>query len=112
MTKVSGIKRVKFVQSGGFAGLLRGCELVAASLTADERKQLEELIGQADLSKAAHSPDKPSASASRAADARQYRLEIETAEGRYEALLSESQVDAKSQPLLKFLASKSKPVKP
>jgi len=41
--------KVRFVQSGGFAGLVKGCELDTASLPAESARQLEQLVRQSGI---------------------------------------------------------------
>ena len=62
--------RLTFRQSGGYAGLSRGCELDSDELSAEEREALAWLVGQDEHREAAAPP-------SRARDALAYEIHVE-----------------------------------
>ncbi len=62
--------RLTFRQSGGYAGLSRGCELDSDELSAEEREALASLLGQGEHHEAAAPPSK-------ARDALAYEIHVE-----------------------------------
>src|SRR5260370_17440432 len=65
--------KVRFRQSGGFAGLIRGCELDSAELPDREAAELNQLLRQP--------PSEPRHSTEAARDLTQYELSVETPRG-------------------------------
>jgi hypothetical protein len=104
------LHKVRFRQSGGYGGLVRGCELTATDMSPDEFQQLERLLNASGLTKSAAgggARTPPSA-----ADLMQYDLDIETSDGKKQVVLTDDGVDEKTQPLIEFLQKRSKPMKP
>ncbi|MFM9888997.1 MAG: protealysin inhibitor emfourin [Burkholderiales bacterium] len=96
--------KIKFLQSGGFAGLVRGCELSAAELPKSEQKELARLLAAAGLARL-----KPARA--KGADRQQYDITIEQDDGSViVATLDESALTDTVAPLIAFLRARSKPV--
>jgi len=102
--------KVRFRQSGGYAGLIRGQEITAADSSAEDLQQLEHMLKTSGVAEraAAGGARTPSASA----DLMQYDLEIETSAGTKHVVLTDDDVDDKTEPLIRFLQKRSKPMKP
>src|SRR5262249_6072335 len=67
---------VRFTQSGGYAGLLKGCELDTKSLSPTEAKTLEDLVQASALPASGEFLSKSSR------DLRQYEISIEDGKSR------------------------------
>src|SRR5262245_30083035 len=102
--------KVRFRQSGGYGGLIRGCELSAADTSPDEFQQLERLLNGSGLTKPAAGGGAKSPSS--AADLMQYDLDIETSDGKKHVVLTDEGVDEKTQHLIELLQKRSKPIMP
>ncbi len=105
------IKKIRFRQSGGFAGFLRGCELAPDSLDSRERAQLERLVEQSGLAakegQEGASAPKP---ASAARDLTNYEVEIESAAGTARFELDDLDLPPEVAPLVTFLQKHSRPM--
>jgi len=104
------VVKVRFRQSGGFGGLIRGDEIVAADASPADVKRLEQLLKASGLTERAASGG--ARTPSRAADLMQYDLEIETSSGTKHLVLTDEDLDDKTEPLIQFLQKRSKPMKP
>jgi len=98
--------KVRFRQSGGFAGLVRGAELHTASLPGPEAAELERLVAAAKLAAAKRT-------AAPGADRQQYEIVVEC-EGapRVEARFGDAALTEEIAALVAFLRARAKPVKP
>ncbi|MBW4633028.1 MAG: hypothetical protein KME30_14360 [Iphinoe sp. HA4291-MV1] len=104
--------KVKFSQSGGYAGLRRGCELDTDSLPGDEAAKLQSLVEQSGILQA------ESQHAPHARDLFNYNITVETSEG--DTYGNPSSVHTVSfddlsrpegaEPLLKYLQSRAQPL--
>ena len=94
--------KIEFHQSGGFAGLTRGCEVSEEEMPADLVKLGHELA----RSKAS----KPANPAER--DTFQFKLVIDTGKGKVEVNATPGMLPPKFGKLLEYLMAKSKPVPP
>jgi len=104
------LTKLRFRQSGGYANLIRGCELSAADASPDQFQQLERLLNASGLAEraaggGARTPPK-------SADLMQYDLDMETSAGTRHAALTDDDLDEKTEPLIRFLQKQSKPMKP
>ena len=93
------IRTVRFRQSGGFAGLVRGAEIDGGELTGAERRALERADS---ASSAGHG--------GAARDTFVYELELDTDEGVRRLTFDESGAPAALEPLLQRLSARAKPV--
>ena len=89
--------RVHFVQSGGFAGLVRECTLDTASLDASSAARLEELVQESGLRAA-----KPARSR-RGRDLRSYQVTIEDGGKAFTVAFDDQTVPEAARPLLAHL---------
>jgi Emfourin len=98
--------KVAFLQSGGFAGLLRGCELDTAELPAAEAVKLRAMVEASGL-RAGKSAPPPGAR-----DLIGYEIRIETDDGELTAAFDDASVPAEAEPLLAYLRKRSTPRPP
>ena len=96
--------KIRFRQTGGFAGLARGCDLDAAALPRAEADELARLLATAKLE--ALKPVR-----ARGADRQQYDLVLER-EGKpaVEVRFDDSALNDELAALVAFLRKRSKPV--
>jgi len=98
--------KITFLQSGGFAGLLRGVRLDAATLGLPERSELERLVADCGLERSAER------SAGPGRDRQRYDLAIES-RGRVVRLsCDEASLPDEARPLVAFLKSRATPQGP
>lgn len=98
--------KVTFRQSGGYAGLIRGCELDTNSQPSDEAKRLESLVTESGILRLKDSH------MSQATDLLQYEITIETNEGVYHVFLDDMTLPESTIPLIEYLQSQSVPRPP
>ncbi len=104
------LHRVRFRQSGGFAGLVRACDLRLKSLDAQSREELERLVAASGLSaRDIPASSGPHAKASR--DFTEYDIEIESTAGRRSAALTDDDLDGPAGPLIAFLQKRARPLR-
>lgn len=105
------IRKIRFRQSGGFAGFIRGCELVPETLDSRERAQLERLVERSGLAakgeKSAASAPKP---ASAARDQTNFEIEIETSSGTTRHELDDLDLPPEVAPLVTLLQKHARPI--
>lgn len=102
--------KVRFRQSGGYAGLIRGQEITAADSSPQELQRLEDMLKASGVAERAASGG--ARTPPKAADLMQYDLEIETNAGTRHVVLTDDDLDEKTEPLIRFLQKGSKPMKP
>ena len=97
--------KVKFGQSGGYAGLRRGCELDTDSLPADEAATLQSLVEQSGIlqAKSGRTPT--------ARDLFNYDITIETSQGSHHVSFDDMTMPESVDPLLEYLQDRAKPVR-
>jgi Emfourin len=96
------IRKIRFRQSGGFAGLVRGCDVEFNGLDVADRAALER------HARSGATPGAPS----EARDQIVYEIDIETDDGVRRLEFNEASVPKDLAPLVKALAERSKPMKP
>jgi hypothetical protein len=96
--------KVRFRQTGGFAGLVLGCDLDTSTLPRPEAQELTRLIKQANLEKA-----QPKRS-DKARDLQNYEIAVESDDVTAKATLDDMNVDSAMQPLLDFLRDRARPM--
>jgi hypothetical protein len=98
--------KVRFRQSGGFAGLVRGAELDTAALAGPEAAELERLVAAARLAPAKRA-------AARGADRQQYEIVVER-EGapKVESRFGDDALSDELAALVAFLRARARPIKP
>jgi len=94
---------VRFRQSGGFAGQLRGCELDAAELGEDVTRELSRLVARSGFDRSFQRRDPG------ARDAEVYELLIEQGSGQVHVQLDEPSLTEESAALIEFLQERSGP---
>lgn len=97
------IRTVRFRQSGGFAGLIRGCEAAGDQLGAADRRALERHLKAA---------GKSSSTPSAARDLVVYELEVETGTGTVRLEFDEAGVPDDLTAFVDDLVSRARPMKP
>jgi hypothetical protein len=97
------IQKIRFRQSGGFAGLMRGVDVPASELSSTELRALEHFAtGPARIP--AHSPN--------GRDMFNYELELDTDHGPVRLEFDESNVPDQLSDLISSLAKRSGPKSP
>ena len=96
------IHKIRFRQSGGFAGLVRGCDVEFDELDVADRGALERHAGS--------SPTR--VAPSKARDQIIYEIEMETDAGVRRLEFDEANVPNDLAPLVQALAKRSKPMQP
>ena len=95
--------KITFLQSGGFAGMLKGCTIDATDLAPDERQELETLIAASGLTE---SFDRFSEAGR---DLRQYEIVIEQDATVRRIVCDDHSVPEATRPLVAFLSARARP---
>ena len=95
--------KVTFRQSGGFAGLSRGCELDTAELPAAEAAKLEAMVAASGLDR------RPPATPPGARDLTNYEIRVETPAGATVAAFDDLNAPPEAADLLAYLRRSSGP---
>ena len=98
--------RIRYVESGGFAGLVRECVVDAAALAPAAATAVKRLVKAAPLSKL------KTIRTEGVADLLNHDLSIETDAGTYHLSFDDLSLPKALKPLLAFLASRLRPVPP
>jgi hypothetical protein len=98
--------KVTFRQSGGYAGLIRGCELDTDSQPSDEATRLQSLVAESGILQieGGHMPQ--------GRDLLQYEISIETSEGVRHVSLDDMTLPESAIPLIEYLQSQATPRPP
>lgn len=96
--------KITFMQSGGFAGMIRGCVIDTADLAADERQEVESLVAACD--------DVASTASASGRDLRQIDIMIERDGAPRRIRSEERSVPESARPLVAFLAARARPQPP
>ena len=98
--------RVRFQQSGGYAGLIRGCEFDTESLPPEEARVLRSLVEKSNIkgNQRFITRDAP--------DLRTYSITVEKNEESNSISFDDMTVPKDVEELLSFLESRAKPQKP
>ena len=107
------LRRVRFRQTGGFAGLVRGCEFAPDALGAGKREELERLVRESGLvasAGAAAAQGTRGTGRDRARDMMLYEIEIESEAGVVRASLDDLDLSEKVAPLVAYLQKHSRPM--
>ena len=94
------------MQSGGFAGMLKGCTIDTIDLAADQRQELESLVAASGFSESFEQ----FSSAGR--DLRQYEIVIEQHATVQRIVCDDRSVPDAARPLLAFLVARARPQPP
>jgi hypothetical protein len=98
--------RVSFEQSGGLAGLLKGCMLDADELPADESAELRRLVAASGLETSSEATSRGTR------DRRQLAITIDRGGERIEIVCDDGSTPEDARPLVAFLAARSRPQRP
>jgi hypothetical protein len=96
--------KVRFRQTGGFAGLIMGCDLDTSTRSPAEAQELARLIKQANLEKT------QTRRSDKARDLQNYEIAVEGAGITAKATFDDMSVDANVEPLLDFLRKRARAV--
>jgi len=96
--------KVRFRQSGGFAGLVLGCDLDTSTLPPAEAQELTRLVKQANLEKI------QTRRSEKARDLQNYEVAVESNEMTAKATFDDMSVDANVEPLLDFLRQRARAI--
>ena len=98
--------KIRFRQSGGFAGLVRGAELDTAALSGPEAAELERLVAAMRLPSTKRT-------AARGADRQHYEIVVER-EGapKVEARFGDDALSDELAALVAFLRARARPIRP
>ncbi len=97
ISEINSPMKIKFRQSGGYAGLTKGCEINTELLSAEEAQELKSLVDQSGILEA-ESKKSPNV-----ADAFNYNLVIETIKKTYRLSFDEQSLPEEVIPLIDFL---------
>ena len=98
--------KITFLQSGGFAGMLKGCTIDATDLAPDQRQELESLVAASGLGE---SFDRFSETGR---DLRQYEIVIERDATVRRIVCDDHSVPEATRPLVAFLSARARPQPP
>ena len=107
---MSDVDKIRFRQSGGFAGVVRGVDIVLADLSDQDRARLDALLQASGLDVPAISS--PSARARAARDMEEIEIEIERGRSVTRHAFSELDVPEPAAPLVVWLKKKARPMRP
>jgi hypothetical protein len=95
--------KISFRQSGGFAGLFKGCDLDTEQMPAHEAATLESLVEQSRL------PDSITEHTPQARDIGHYVITIDAGGHVRRASVDDQTLPESARPLLRFLLQRAKP---
>jgi len=107
---MSDVDKIRFRQSGGFAGVVRGVDIVLADLSDQDRDRLEALFKASGLD--VPSPSSRSARARAARDMEEIEIEIERGRSVTRHAFSELDLPDPAGPLVEWLKKKARPMRP
>ncbi len=96
--------KVRFRQTGGFAGLVLGCDLDTSTLPLAEAQELTRLVKQANLEKI------QTRRSEKARDLQNYEVAVEGDGITAKATFDDMSVDANVEPLLDFLRQRARAI--
>jgi hypothetical protein len=96
--------KLRFRQTGGFGGLVLGCDLDTSTLPPAEAQELTRLVKQANLEKI------QTRRSEKARDLQNYEIAVEGSGMTGKATLDDMSVDANVEPLLEFLRQRARAV--
>ena len=98
--------KVRFTQSGGFAGLVKGCEVDTTTLSPQNAKELEQLVKAAAISGSGEFLSRSGR------DLQQYEITIEDGNRKASVIFDDQSVPQSVKPLVGYLKKCSKPIAP
>lgn len=97
---------VRFMQSGGYAGLLRGCELDTKNLTAEQARELKQLVERSAL------PASGEFLSDSSRDLHQYEITIEDEGPKISVVFDDETLPQSARQMIGYLKKCSKPATP
>jgi malate synthase len=97
------VMRVKFVQSGGVIGAVRGCELESSALPPDDARELELLVQESGLSVSGEFVT------AEARDLRRYAIEVERGAETVAVTFDDATLPERARPLVSYLRRNARP---
>lgn len=98
--------KLRFAESGGFAGLVKECRLDSREMPPEEGRELERLVKAAGLSASGEFFSKSGR------DLKQYEIAIEDGASRIAAVFDDETLPATAKPLVGFLRKYARPAAP
>ena len=105
VSEIDSPMKITFRQSGGYAGLLRGCEINTERLSSEEARELKSLVDQSGILEA-QSKQSPNL-----ADVFNYLITIETRDKTHQVSFDELSLPREIIPLIDFLQDRSDYIK-
>lgn len=96
--------KIQFRESGGFAGLIQGCEIDTKQLPPQEAAELDSLLEQSGILQH-RNEDTPDAR-----DVFNYEIVVETNKGTQHASFNDMNLPESTIPLLEYLQSRAEPL--
>ena len=96
--------KVRFDQSGGFAGLMRSCEIDTTDMSPDEANKFADLVSSI--------PESGVFLSDSSRDLHQYEITIVDGESKTSVVFDDQSVPQSVKPLIGYLKKCSKPSKP
>jgi hypothetical protein len=94
---------VRFDQSGGYAGLLKGCEIDTTALPPEKAKEIEQLVKASAISASGEFLSDSSC------DLHQYEITIEDGAKKTSVIFDDESIPQSARPLIGYLKKWSKP---
>lgn len=96
--------KIKFTQSGGYVGTVRGCEFDTSTIPPDVKAELERLVEESGLLASQTALD------DKARDLQQYDLTIEDGERKVQVTFDDATLPETAKPLIGFLKKHARPL--
>lgn len=100
------MRRVSFTQSGGFVGVVHSCRIEVATLAAEERASLEQLVAASGLEASCECLSE------NCRDGRTYEIVIEHETSVVRAVFDDASLPEAARPLISFLKARATPGMP
>ena len=97
---------MQFTQSGGFAGLVKGCDIDTATLSPENAKELEQLVKAAGISGSGELLSRSGR------DLQQYEITIEDGTRKASVIVDDQSAPQSVKPLIGYLKKCAKPKAP
>jgi hypothetical protein len=94
--------KIRFRQTGGFGGLVLGCDLDTSTLPSAEAQELTRLVEQANLNEI------KTRRSEKARDLQNYEIAVESEGLTAQKTLDDMSVDANVEPLVEFLRQRAR----
>jgi len=94
--------RIRFDQTGGYAGLLKGCEIDTSTLPPEKAREVEQLVEASAMSSGEFLSNS-------SRDLHQYEISIEDGASKTSIVLDDENIPQSVRPLISFLKKCAKP---